>query len=176
MCLVPINISLTKTHDKRCSEATFYIETGCKKKKTHLTTLSLTLLLLHLSTRSWKCNFVNPPSRSKCYHVLMAATHPPAFPVEENHRQSATKKSQDSLINLLIVPQRDKDRYCSCRDGEGLRQRKLQLSYCILLHIAAEKDRRQKKTSNRDGWWQWLRFVFVVTITRFSLWNDKSLL
>lgn len=71
----------------------------------------------------------------------MAATHPPASPVEEHHQQSASEKSQDSLINLLIVPERDKDRYC--RRGRG-RDRKLRLGCAICSGGVCEK----RETSN----------------------------
>lgn len=109
------NIFSTKTPNRRPLKARFYVETGCTK--CHLNAISHLSLSSPFSTGSQNCNFVNPPSRSKCYHVLMAATHPPSSPVEEHHQQSASKKSQDSLINLLIVPDRDKD--CRCRNGEG---------------------------------------------------------
>lgn len=74
----------------------------------------------------------------------MAATHPPASPVEEHHQQSASKKSQDSLINLLIVPERDKDRYCRREDGEGKRRRELPLSRSITVDVPEEGESRKK--------------------------------
>lgn len=142
-----------------------YIETGCKKH--HLTHPCFTFLLFHPSTRSRKCNFVNPPSRSKCYHVLMAATHPPVSPVEEPHQQSAFRKSQDSLINLLIVPERDKDGYCRSTDGKG--KEKQSWNSVIRLHHMRQwrtwkEDKQQRKLMKTT-----LCFVSVVTLTRLKV-------
>lgn len=150
---------------KRSLGTMIYIETGCKKH--HLTPPCFTFLLFHPSTRSRKCNFVNPPSRSKCYHVLMAATHPPVSPVEEPHQQCAFRKSQDSLINLLIVPERDKDGYCRSTDGK--RKEKQSWNSVIGLHHMRQwrtwkEDKRQRKLMKTA-----LCFVSVVTLTRLKV-------
>lgn len=139
------------------------------KKKQLSLFFFLTFPLLHPSTRSQKCNFVNPPSGSKCYHVLMAATHPPASPVEKHHRQSESKNRQDSLINLIIIPKRDKDACCRCRDGEERWLKKLQNTFTVLRRMLQCRNCRQ---NHEEGWLQWLRFVFVVE--SFRLWNDKA--
>lgn len=60
-------------------------------------------------------NNVTPPNILMWYQALMAASYPPVSPVEKQHQQSVSKMNQESLINLLIVPPRNKDRCCSRR-------------------------------------------------------------
>lgn len=73
----------------------------------------------------------------------MAAIHPQASPVEEHHQQRVSKKSQDSRINLLIVPERDEDGYCRRSSRGGERQRKLLPSH-VVTSLRSERVERRR--------------------------------
>lgn len=70
--------------------------------------------------------------------------HPPTnlFPVEGHHRQSVSKKSQDSLINLLTVAEGNKDRYCR----RGGSETELQHGYTV-----CSSGENEKKTGYDGG-------------------------
>lgn len=145
----------------------FNIKTGCKKKN-HPTALSLS----YISTPSaFDKKLEVQFCKSKRYHVLMAATHPPASPVEEHHQQSVSMRRKDSLINLLIVPERDKDRYCRRREGEGegKRQRKLQPAYCIIPYVPAEKVKRRQAMGEADENGCILSLLWFLHILAFEM-------
>lgn len=147
-----------------------------QRRKKLCNTLSFphALPLLYPSDGEVKVQFCKSAREIKvlaCYNDC----HPPTnlFPVEGHHRQSVSKKSQDSLINLLTVAEGNKDRYCR----RGGSETELQHGYTV-----CSSGESEKKTSYDGGgggggvcgWRKWLRSVFVVTPARWSLWNDKA--
>lgn len=118
-----------------------------KKKKNYVTPcfFAHALPLLYPSDGEVKVQFCKSAREIKvlaCYND----SHPPTnlFPVEGHHRQSVSKKSQDSLINLLTVAEGNKDRYCR----RGGRETELQHGYMC---VPVEKVKRRQATTAAVG-------------------------